>query len=125
MRAQTILMIFTIICISSCCFVTPMPRHEIIEICPPVFVPVDPDNSIYKVHCRCADYNMNNGEFVSDFIKAPVLKCDRAYAIPTEDFLEKVEPTLKEIKEWYADELQKQEVMKKAIKKRKKSQKTI
>jgi len=107
MFLQTILMIFTIICVSSCQVIAPVvlpiPKFKPIKICPPVFIPVDAENSIYKVHCRCADYDMNKVEYISDFKKAPIEMCDRAQGILLEDFNEELEVTMIEIQEWYAD----------------------
>lgn len=98
-----ILMIFMIICVSSCQLITPMPQFQNLEICPPVFIPVNPEESIYKVHCRCAIYNVITGEFEGPFEPSEIKKCDRAYAIVLEDFKEKFQPDMDELQQWYLD----------------------
>jgi len=113
-----ILMTFMIICSSSCQFIPPMPKFQTIEICPPVFIPIDSQASIYKVHCRCALYDPVNAEWLNDFEPAPIDKCDRAFGIVTEDFKAIFEPDMAELQEWYDDWREKEEKVNKIMSKK-------
>lgn len=96
-----------------------MPTMRNVDICPPVFVPLSDDQTernIYKVHCKCAVYNPNTQSFETDFKKAPIRMCDRAYGIVVEDFLEKFEPDMDEIQQWYRDFSEKKRKIKEMVK---------
>lgn len=123
MYHQIMLMIFTIILSVSCNFIPPKPSFQIIEICPPVFQEYDLSNSIYKVYCRCAPYDISSGEFLDDFKPSNIKKCDRAYGIVTEDFLEKFEPDVAELEQWYSDIKGIERAVNKYIKKKRKKNK--
>jgi len=97
-----------------------MPEFEIAEICPPVFKPIDIEKDIYKVYCRCAAYDINNSEFLTDFLPAPIEMCNKSYAFTAEYFLEKFEPTMIEISQWDSDIRKKAKKARKIFKKIKK-----
>ncbi len=121
MFRQIMLVIYMTVCATSCRLIPPMPEFRTVTICPPVFIPFKPEESIYKVHCRCAPYNPNTGEFLGPFIIAPIKMCDRAQGIVLEDFKAIFEPDMQELQEWESDWRDKEKEAKKLLKKTKMS----
>ena len=80
-----------------------MPVYSLARLYTQFLEPVDVEESLYKVHCYGADYDINIPERLNKWTEVEVKYCDRMHGFTVEYFEEKFEPKRHEISLWYTD----------------------
>lgn len=94
-------MFLTLLIVASCRSGFPRIKPQI--TCSVVFTEVEYTPNTYSVDCRCAEYDYETTNYITEFVEADISYCDRSHIVPRETWEIQIEPYIDEVREWVQD----------------------